>query len=188
MNEIPLRGQVFWANLEPVMGSEQGGSRPVLIISNNLMNEHAPVVIAIPMTRSGEKVRSAPFNISYKPSQLSINKDAVEELVKLKHRYAPVAGFLLCNQGRTIAKSRLIYKLGYFSDANIIRCVEEAIKDAFGLEACISCGIPLRPDGLICMRCKRVYRTKCAHCGTVMKLEYSYCPICGRGVKGESSK
>ena len=188
MREIPLRGQIFWANLEPVMGSEQGGTRPVLIISNNLMNENATVVIVIPMTRSGEKVRNAPFNILYKPSQLSINKDAVEELAKLKHLYAPVDGFLLCNQGRTIAKTRLICKLGYFSDVNIIRRVEEAIKDAFGLEACDICGIPLRPDGLICMRCKRIYRTKCTDCGAVVKLEFSYCPICGRGFKGESSK
>lgn len=44
MSEIPLRGHIFWANLEPVMGSEQGGTRPVLIISNNLMNENASVV------------------------------------------------------------------------------------------------------------------------------------------------
>lgn len=187
MSKTPLRCEVFWANLEPVKGSEQGGSRPVLIISNNLMNESAPVVIAIPMTRSGEKPKSAPFNIFYKSSQILVNTNAVEELAKLGHYYAPVDGILLCNQGRTIAKTRLIYRLGAFSDMDVIRRVEEAIKHSYALEACDICGIPLRTDGLICVRCRRTYRTIC-DCGAVVKLEFNYCPVCGRGIKGESSK
>lgn len=186
MIDTPLRREVFWANLEPVKGSEQGGFRPVLIISNNLMNEKAPVVIAIPMTRSDE-AKSAPFNIFYKSSQVSVNKNAVEELAKLGHRYAHADGVLLCNQSRTIAKVRLICKLGIFVDVDVIRRVEESIKDAFALEACDICGIPLRVGGIICRRCGRAYRTMCV-CKAVVGLEFNYCPVCGRGLKGESSE
>jgi mRNA interferase MazF len=187
MSGTPRRCEIFWANLEPVKGSEQGGFRPVLIISNNLMNESASVVIAIPMTRSGEKAKNGPFNIPYKASQLLIDEEAVKELAKQKHYYAPVDGVILCNQSRTIAKARLICKLGAVSDKEVIRYVEEAIKHSYALEGCDICGIPLRSDGLICVRCRRPYRTICT-CGAIIKLEFSYCPICGRGVKGESSK
>lgn len=67
--DTPIRGDIYWANLEPVAGSEQGGCRPVLIISNNLMNKKAPVVIAIPITRSGEKAKAGPFNLPYNVNQ-----------------------------------------------------------------------------------------------------------------------
>jgi len=188
MSDTPLRCEVFWANLEPVMGSEQGGSRPVLIISNNLMNESASVVIAIPMTRSGEKPRSAPYNIFYKSSQILIIENAVEELKKMGYLYAHDAdGMFLCNQSRTITKARLIYRLGSIADKDLIQRIEEAIKHSYALEACNICGVPLRTDGLICVRCGRVYRRVCS-CGTVFKIEFKYCPACGRGINDESSK
>lgn len=57
----PVRGEIYWANLEPVQGSEQGNSRPVLIVSNNLMNENAQIVIAVPLTRSGERTGPCPL-------------------------------------------------------------------------------------------------------------------------------
>jgi len=188
MSENPLRCEIFWANLEPVVGSEQGKSRPVLIISNNLMNETAPVVIVIPMTTSDEKVKSGPFNIPYKSPQISVNNSAVEELKKLGHYYNPQAdGVLLCNQGRTISKSRLIHKVGSFNDITVIRSVEEAVKHSYALEACEVCGIPLRTNGLFCIRCKRQYRKLCV-CGKIVKIEYNFCPKCGRRIQVESSK
>jgi len=187
MSKTPVRCEVFWANLEPVRGSEQGGFRPVLIISNNLMNESAPFVIGIPMTRGSEKRKITAFNIPYKLSQISIDKNAVEELSEMGHLFAAVDGIVLCNQGRTMATDRLICRVGVFVDMDVIRCVEEAIKHSYALEACNFCGIPLRTGGVTCSRCGRAYRTMCV-CKAVVRLEFNFCPVCGRGLKGESSE
>lgn len=77
----PIRGDLYWANLEPVKGSEQGGSRPVLIMSNNIMNRTAPIIVAIPMTRAEEKISAGPFNIPFKISTAEIIEENVKNLL-----------------------------------------------------------------------------------------------------------
>lgn len=73
MNDTKMEishGDVYWADLEPVKGSEQGGYRPFFIASNNIMNEVSPIVLIIPMTRTHKVI--PPFIIPYKISDLNI--------------------------------------------------------------------------------------------------------------------
>ncbi|MCC5467508.1 type II toxin-antitoxin system PemK/MazF family toxin [Pelosinus baikalensis] len=179
---IPIRGEIYWANLEPVEGSEQGGCRPVLIISNTLMNETASVVMVIPMTRKEEKVRVGPFNISIPIKSVVQDANGISDLKDKGHYFAPQDGVLLCNHARTISKNRLIGVVGKCEDKQIIDAIENAIKHAFALEACNECGVPLRPNGLLCARCKRIHRIKCIKCGVVSPNTYKYCPNCGGGL------
>jgi mRNA interferase MazF len=60
------QGEIWYANLNPVTGSEQLGHRPVLIISGNLLNEHLPVVICCPLTT---KIKNYKGNIILEPDQ-----------------------------------------------------------------------------------------------------------------------
>lgn len=60
--ELPdevLRGQVYYADLDPVIGSEQGGNRPVLVIQNNIGNRHSPTIIIAPITTRVKKLHCA---------------------------------------------------------------------------------------------------------------------------------
>lgn len=178
----PLRGEIYWTNLEPAKGSEQRGSRPVLIISNNLMNQYAKVVIVIPMTRSGDKTRRAPFNVPYNLSDVTLDSPGIRRLDKIGYHFALQNGFLLCNQARAISTTRIIGRVGVFNNKTIIKKVELAITDSFGLSSCEDCGIPLRPNGLLCLKCGRVYRIKCIKCSYIFSNTYKYCPQCGRRV------
>ncbi|WP_312200261.1 type II toxin-antitoxin system PemK/MazF family toxin [Anaerospora hongkongensis] len=179
---IPARGDIFWAKLEPVVGSEQGKSRPVLIISNNIMNEKASVVIIIPMTRAEEKVKAGPFNVSYQIPFVEVDDQGVRALARAGYHFQNNDGVLLCNQARTVSKNRLVGKVGRFINKKLIEQVESAIKDAYALEACDVCQIPLRPGGLACVRCGKQHRYRCIKCSTVSPVEYSYCPKCGGGI------
>ena len=163
-------------------GSEQGGARPVLIISNNLMNVSAPIVIAVPITRAGEKVRLGPFNVQFKMSGVVTDKVSIEELTEKGCKFAGVDGAILCNHARSISKERLIGRVGYFKDYTVIEEVIEAIKHSFNIDGCDDCGIPLRPEGLLCVRCKRVYRIKCVNCGSIISVRHKYCSNCGREI------
>lgn len=179
---FPLRGDIYWANLEPVEGSEQGGSRPVLIISNNIMNRTANIVIIIPMTRADEKPKNLPINVDYDENTYVTDPQAIQELKKQGHNFAIQKGVILCNQARAISKKRLLRKVGFFKDYGILKKVELAIIDAFALEACEKCGIPLRPKGISCPVCGSIYRHKCVGCGLVFDVQYNYCPRCGKAV------
>lgn len=176
------RGDICWAKLEPVEGSEQGGSRPVLIISNNLMNEHSPLVIAVPMTRAEEKVKAGPFNIPFEIQSFVIIEEAIQSLEEKGHTFAKQNGIILCNHARSISKTRIIEKLGTLSNRLLIQQVETALVDSFALDACDVCDVPLRPYGLACRKCGKFHKTRCVRCNHVLKLSYSFCPICGKGV------
>ena len=62
--EKMLRGQMYYANLDPVIGSEQGGNRPVLVIQNNVGNHFSPTVIVAPITTRIKKCVSQPILVS----------------------------------------------------------------------------------------------------------------------------
>ena len=178
----PLRGEIYWANLEPVKGSEQGGSRPVLVVSNNIMNMYAKIILVVPMTRNEEKVKSGPFNISFEIASVKMDVMNIEKLNKKGYKFAPQNGVILCNQARAISKNRLIGSIGKFDDISIIKKVETALVDAFALLSCEVCGIPLGPKGLSCKQCGRVYRKLCIGCSSIIDINFNYCPHCGKGV------
>ena len=92
------RGDVYYADLSPVIGSEQGGTRPVVILQNNVGNRHSPTVIAAPITSKTGKARL--------PTHVSLNK----QLSGLR-----CGSMILLEQLRTIDKSRLKEKIGILS-------------------------------------------------------------------------
>jgi len=98
------RGEIYFANLEPVVGSEQGGVRPVVVIQNDLGNHYSPTVIVAAIT--GRTKRSLPTH------------------TKLKSTGLPKESTALLEQIRTVDKSRLIEKLGEVSKNEMNRITE----------------------------------------------------------------
>ena len=109
------RGDIFYADLSPVVGSEQGGVRPVLIVQNDTGNRHSPTVIAAAITSQTGKAR-LPTHISVKPLSCGLPKESV----------------ILLEQVRTLDKRRLREKMGRLDD-NVMRKVDAAIAVSFGL-------------------------------------------------------
>lgn len=109
------RGDVFLADLEPVMGSEQGGVRPVLIIQNDIYNKYSPVVVVAAIT-------SRKFSKEY-----LTNVFLPKEVSKLK-----LDSTILLNQIRTIDKKRMVRKLSSV-DFEIMRKVDLALEISLGL-------------------------------------------------------
>jgi len=110
------RGDIVLVNLEPVKGSEQGGTRPCLIIQNNLGNKYSPTTIIAPIT-SKKFSREFPTNVDLLKEDSKLDKDST----------------ILLNQIATIDKARIIKKLG-FLNGEIMRKVDLAIKVSLDLE------------------------------------------------------
>ena len=109
------RGDIYYADLSPVVGSEQGGMRPVLIIQNNVGNRYSPTVIAAAITSQLSKAR-LPTHIDVYADRYGLAKDSV----------------VLLEQIRTIDKRRLKEKMGHLDDA-VMQKVNDAISVSFGL-------------------------------------------------------
>ena len=112
---IVKRGDMFYADLSPVIGSEQGGIRPVLIIQNDVGNKYSPTVIAAAITSQTTKNR-LPTHISINSNEYGLVKDSV----------------ILAEQIRTIDKSRLKEKIGQV-DPFTMNLVNNALGVSFGL-------------------------------------------------------
>ena len=109
------RGDIFYADLSPVVGSEQGGLRPVLIIQNDVGNKYSPTVIAAALTSRMGKAR-LPTHIDIHADRVGLSKDSV----------------VLLEQIRTLDKRRLKEKMGHLDSAVMTR-VNNAIAVSFGL-------------------------------------------------------
>ena len=109
------KGEIWWANLEPVFGSEQGGKRPVLIVQNDLLNKFSPTIIEAPIT-----------------SKLPSKRYPTSVVVTKRESNLPRDSTILLNQIRTIDKKRLINKIGNL-DQEIMKKVELAIKVSLDL-------------------------------------------------------
>lgn len=109
------RGDIFYADLSPVVGSEQGGIRPVLIVQNDVGNKHSPTVIAAAITSKQYKT-SLPTHISVHSGNSGLQKDSI----------------VLLEQVRTLDKTRLREKMGTLGDGEMSR-VNEALQVSFGL-------------------------------------------------------
>ena len=110
------RGDIFYADLSPVVGSEQGGVRPVVIVQNDVGNKHSPTVIAAAITSRTEKAK-LPTHIEVMADRFGLAKDSV----------------ILLEQVRTIDKKRLKEKMGHLEDETMEK-VNSAISVSFGLE------------------------------------------------------
>lgn len=109
------RGDIYYADLSPVVGSEQGGLRPVLIIQNDVGNRYSPTVIAAAITSRMGKTK-LPTHIDIYADRAGLQKDSV----------------ILLEQIRTLDKRRLKEKMGHL-DEEAMRAVDNAIAVSFGL-------------------------------------------------------
>ena len=112
---IVKRGDIYYADLSPVVGSEQGGMRPVLIVQNDKGNKHSPTVIAAAITSQTGKAR-LPTHIELDAQSVGLSRDSV----------------ILLEQIRTIDKSRLRERMGKLDDTTMTK-VDNAIAVSFGL-------------------------------------------------------
>ena len=109
------RGEIYYADLSPVVGSEQGGIRPVLIVQNDVGNKHSPTVIAAAITSQRDKAK-LPTHIELNAHQYGLAKDSV----------------VLLEQIRTIDKRRLKERMGEL-DNTLMHRVDDALSISFGL-------------------------------------------------------
>ncbi len=112
---IIKRGDIYYADLSPVIGSEQGGVRPVLIVQNDIGNKYSPTVIAAAITSQINKAK-LPTHIEISAQDYGLQKDSV----------------ILLEQIRTIDKKRLREKIGHLDD-ELMDKVNEALSISFGL-------------------------------------------------------
>lgn len=110
------RGDIFYADLSPVVGSEQGGIRPVLIVQNNVGNRYSPTVIAAAITSQQSKAK-LPTHIPIVAHDCGLQKDSV----------------VLLEQIRTIDKQRLKERMGAVDESSMNQ-VDNAISISFGLQ------------------------------------------------------
>lgn len=115
VKRIIHRGDVVYANLNPVMGSEQGGCRPVLVIQNDIGNKNSPTIIIAAMT-----------------SQLKSSLPTHVQLDADKYVFLPEYSIILLEQVRTIDKARVLRILGKI-DSSDMKNVDRAVKISIGI-------------------------------------------------------
>lgn len=109
------RGEVFYADLSPVVGSEQGGVRPVLILQNDIGNRHSPTVIAAAITSKLDK-NKLPTHIGIRAQDTGLSRDSI----------------VLLEQIRTLDKHRLRERAGRITETDQMR-VDQALDVSLGL-------------------------------------------------------
>lgn len=112
---VVKRGDVYYANLSPVVGSEQGGLRPVLVIQNDVGNKYSPTVIVSAITSQISKGK-LPTHVELLAKECNLEKDSV----------------VLLEQLRTVDKRRLKEKVTHLSEEHMGR-VDDAVKISLGL-------------------------------------------------------
>jgi mRNA interferase MazF len=112
---IVKRGDIFFADLSPVVGSEQGGFRPVLVLQNNIGNRFSPTVIVAAITAQIEKAK-LPTHVEINAKMYGLDRDSV----------------ILLEQIRTIDKQRLTDKITHLDD-ELMAKVDEALSISLGL-------------------------------------------------------
>ena len=110
-----IRGEIYYADLSPVVGSDQGGVRPVLIVQNDVGNRYSPTVIAAAITSQRDKAK-LPTHIDLPSSRCGLARDSI----------------VLLEQIRTLDKRRLRERMGQI-DAAAMDSVDHALEISFGL-------------------------------------------------------
>lgn len=115
MGQQIQRGAIYYARLSPVIGSEQGGFRPVVIVQNDVVNLHSPTVIVAPITAQMQKHR-LPTHVPIKQNVKGIKRDSQ----------------ILLEQIRTIDKQRLADQIGQLNQATM-KAVNQALQVSLSL-------------------------------------------------------
>ena len=108
------RGDIFYADLSPVIGSEQGGVRPVVVVQNDVGNKYSPTIIVAAITSQLNKAK-LPTHVNVKAKTVPLPKNSV----------------ILLEQIRTIDKKRLRERIGRFGD-DVMNVIDDAIKVSLG--------------------------------------------------------
>ncbi len=116
MNLMVKRGDIFYADLSPVVGSEQGGIRPVLVVQNDVGNRYSPTIIVAAITSQINKAK-LPTHLELPGDEYGLSKNSV----------------ILAEQVRTIDKRRLKEKIGHLDDALMTK-IDNALKISFGID------------------------------------------------------
>jgi mRNA interferase MazF len=106
-----LRGDVFMADLEPVEGSEQGGTRPVVVVSRDALNQFSPVIVVCSITDAANKKKFYPSHVKVSAGLGGLTLDSI----------------IVCEQVRAISKTRLRRQMGKF-DRNVMASLDAALK------------------------------------------------------------
>ena len=109
------RGEIYYADLDPVVGSEQDGERPVLVVQNNAGNKYSPTVIVLAITSQYHKKNRLPTHVPIDGSGL------------------PVNSIVLAEQVRTVDKTRLSCYVGRVSTVSM-EAIDRAVKISMGVE------------------------------------------------------
>jgi mRNA interferase MazF len=117
MTMVVKRGDIFYADLSPVVGSEQGGIRPVIIIQNDVGNKYSPTVIIAAITSQINKAK-LPTHVEISSEEYGLNKDSV----------------VLLEQIRTLDKKRLKEKIGHMTDSDM-----EKVQNALIVSMALKC-------------------------------------------------
>lgn len=109
------RGEIWLANLDPTRGSEQAGTRPVLIFQNNVINKYTTTILAIPLTTNLRRA-SLPSCVQISKGEGGLANDSV----------------VLCHQLRVLDKARLMRRLGTVNPKTIL-AIESCMKFTMGM-------------------------------------------------------
>jgi len=109
------RGEIYYAELSPVVGSEQGGTRPVLVVQNDIGNQYSPTTIVVAITSQINKAK-LPTHVEIKADKSGLGRDSV----------------ILGEQIRTIDKTRLQQKVSFLDEETMSR-VGQALEISLGL-------------------------------------------------------
>ncbi len=109
------RGEIFFAELSPVQGSEQGGNRPVLVVQNDIGNHHSPTTIVLPITSKINK-NKLPTHVELAKTESGLSRDSI----------------VLAEQIRTIDKGRLQQKVAQLTPAAMTK-VDQALSVSMGI-------------------------------------------------------
>ncbi|KAA8782496.1 hypothetical protein EC604_01360 [Paenibacillus amylolyticus] len=170
----PKRGDIYIADLEPVRGSEEGKTRRVLIVSNDIGNSVGPTVIALPITGEvTEKRKRMPMFVHLIPDKF--NGQTKEALID-------------CGQIRVLSKKQRLLEYKGYVDEVIISKVDAALETCLALKRCHSCDHVLMPNKKHCVNkdCGIALVQVCSNynCSHEIDVRDNFCPKCGtqRGI------
>lgn len=169
------RGEIYIANLDPALGSEEGKERRVLVVSNDIGNSNprSPVVIAVPITGEvTEKRKKMPMYVPLYPT---------------KENGQTIPALIDCGQIRVLdIDKRLGDYMGVVS-SDIIKKVNASLETVLQLKTCPKCEVVLLPNKNHCVACKHVLVYVCTHCHEKVDSSFQYCPHCGTK-RGENNE
>ncbi|ULO05150.1 type II toxin-antitoxin system PemK/MazF family toxin [Paenibacillus sp. 19GGS1-52] len=165
------RGDIYIADLEPVRGSEEGKTRRVLVVSNDIGNVLGPTVIALPITGEvTDKRLKMPMYVRLTPTK--DNGQTKEALID-------------CGQIRVLSKGERLLEYKGYVNKTVIDKVDSALEICLALKRCYKCDHVLMLNRRHCPNCKELQSDVCSSCFKEVNSSFSFCPHCGNKKGGE---